>query len=71
MWHEGAAYCPEHVPVVLKLADFDVIFQKAGVPGPKRSRPWESILGILALSKRHHKQAVSEIEQISTGRLFE
>lgn len=72
VWHEeDRCRCAEHAPVVLKPADFDMIFEKAGVPGPKRHRPWEGILGILGLSKKHHKQAVTEIERISFGRLLE
>jgi hypothetical protein len=40
---------------------FDMIFEKAGVPHQNRFRPWESILGILAFSKKHRKQAMQEL----------
>jgi hypothetical protein len=36
-WVEGAGYCPEHAPLrLLDPIDFEMIYQKAGVPGPKR-----------------------------------
>lgn len=63
-WINGAMYCLEHVPLILEPADFDMIFTKAGVDGPKRSRRWESVLGILYFSKRHHKQAAQELRSI-------
>lgn len=58
--HEGMR-CDLHVPIVDKEA-FDMIFEKAGVPHQNQHRPWQSILGILAFSKKHRQQAMQEIE---------
>jgi hypothetical protein len=70
-WVDGAGYCNDHVPVQMDNQAMDMIFAKAGVPGPKRYRPFESILGVLFLSKKHHKQAALELEQLGVGRMLE
>lgn len=64
IFHDGAAYCGDHEPLVMDKEAMDMAFAKAGVPGPKRHRPFESILGILFLSKKHHKQAAAELKQL-------
>lgn len=51
-------------PVILDKEDFDLIWDKAKEPRPERHRPWQSIMGILAFSKRHHAQALAEIRSI-------
>jgi hypothetical protein len=61
---EGAGYCGDHVPLHMDKEAMDMAFAKAGVPGPKRHRPFQSILGILFLSKKHHKQAAAELKQL-------
>jgi hypothetical protein len=54
-------YCKLHAPLVMDKEAFDLIFDKAAVPGPVRHRRWESILGILFFSKKHHAQAAKEL----------
>jgi hypothetical protein len=70
-WFEGAGYCYDHVPLRMDKEAMDMAFTKAGVPGPKRHRTFESILGILFMSKKHHKQAALELENLGVGRMLE
>jgi hypothetical protein len=70
-WVDGAGYCDDHVPVHVDKEAMDMLFKKAGVPGPQRHRPFESILGVLFFSKKHHKRAAFELEQLGVGRMLE
>lgn len=61
---DNVMYCADHVPLVMDKEAMDMVFAKAGVPGPKRHRPFESILGILFFSKKHHAQAAEELRRV-------
>jgi hypothetical protein len=52
VFHDGAGYCPEHVPLQLTDEDFDLIFAKAGVSGPKRQPSFDKLF----FSTAHHKR---------------
>jgi hypothetical protein len=45
-------YCHEHVPVQLDADDFEMIYEKAGVPGPDACYSaarlvWKKVVGML------------------------
>lgn len=54
VWDIGGSYCQEHAPLVLQAVDFDMIFAKAGVIGPKRHQPFDPHFFSTA---QHHRRA--------------